>query len=135
MKLLIDTHLLLFAASAPERLPSEAVRMISDPAHDLWFSAASIWEIACSPASARADIDPGIFRAALLANGYAELAVTGQHCSGLTALPHFGLPHFAGILLAQALTDGMLLLTSDSDLAGCAGPIRHLPLPDETGRR
>lgn len=133
MKLLIDTHLLLLVASAPERLPMDASRMIADPAHELWFSAASIWEIAlrCGRGVGPLDLDPGVFRTALLANGYSELAVAGHHCSAITALPH--LPCFAQIILSQALADGMILLTSDPDLVDCAGPIRHLPLDHQTG--
>ena len=79
MKLLLDTHLLLWAAGQPERLSAKAKKRLSDPANELLFSAASLWEIAIENTLGREDfhVDPRILRRGLLDNGYLELPVTG----------------------------------------------------------
>lgn len=126
MNLLIDTHLLLWAAFRPGRLPPEAAAMIAETRNRLWFSAASIWEVAIKRALDRPDfrIDPGVLRAGLLANDYAELPIAGRHCLGLAGLPMLHGDPFDRILIAQALAEGMLLLTADRQIAAYPGPIR-----------
>ena len=126
MNLLLDTHLLLWAAFRPDRLSQDAAGMIADPANSLWFSAASIWEVAIKRALDRPDfrVVPGVLRAGLLANDYAELPIAGRHCLGLGGLPAIHADPFDRILVAQALAEGMLLLTSDARVARYPGPIR-----------
>jgi PIN domain nuclease of toxin-antitoxin system len=126
MNLLLDTHLLLWAAFRPERLSREATAMIADQANNLWFSAASIWEVAIKRALNRPDfrIDPGVLRAGLLANSYTELPIAGRHCLGLSGLPALHSDPFDRILIAQALAEGMLLLTADARVKAYPGPIR-----------
>ena len=125
MNLLLDTHLLLWAAFRPDRLSSGAATMIADPANRLWFSAASIWEVAIKRALDRPDfrVDPGVLRAGLLANGYAELPIAGRHCLGLSGMPSLHADPFDRILIAQALAEGMMLLTADSRIKAYPGPI------------
>lgn len=125
MKLLVDTHLLLIAGFQPDRLGSELTRQLLNPAHELWFSAASIWELASRGRWNRADfdLDPAAFRDTLLANSYRELPVDGRHASALPTLPDAAF--FARILLSQAVADSMILLTNDPALAGMPGPIRY----------
>jgi len=126
LNLLIDTHLLLWAALAPEKMSAEARRDMENPAHELWFSAASIWEIAIKRGLGRADftVDPGPLRAGLLSNGYAELSLDGRHCLGLGTLPRLHGDPFDRILIAQAAAEGMVLLTSDKALGPYGGPVR-----------
>ena len=126
MNLLLDTHLLLWAAFRSSRLPPEAATMIADPGNRLWFSAASIWEVAIKRSLDRPDfrVDPGVLRAGLLANDYAELPIAGRHCLGLSGLPALHADPFDRILIAQALAEGMMLLTSDARVAAYPGPIR-----------
>lgn len=128
MNLLLDTHLLLWAAFRPDRLSPEAAAMIADPANDLWFSAASIWEVAIKRGLDRPDfqVDPGVLRTGLLANDYAELPVSGRHCLGLSGLPRLHADPFDRLLIAQALAEGMLLLTADARVAAYPGPIRSV---------
>ena len=126
MNLLLDTHLLLWAAFRPDRLSRDAATMILDPANSLWFSAASIWEVAIKRALDRPDfrVDPGVLRSGLLANDYAELPVSGRHCLGLSGLPAIHGDPFDRILIAQALAEGMMLLTADARVKAYPGPIR-----------
>ena len=78
MKLLLDTHLLLWAAGQPARLPARARALLKDPANQLIFSAASLWEIAIKCRLGRDDfrVDPRLLRRGLLDNGYGELPIT-----------------------------------------------------------
>jgi PIN domain nuclease of toxin-antitoxin system len=126
MNLLLDTHLLLWAEFRPERLSREATAMIADQANNLWFSAASIWEVAIKRALNRPDfrIDPGVLRTGLLANSYTELPIEGRHCLGLSGLTALHSDPFDRILIAQALAEGMMLLTTDARVKAYPGPIR-----------
>ncbi len=89
MKLLLDTHLLLWAAGEPAKLPPEALAEITDPENELIFSAASLWEVAVKRGLGRADfvVDPRLLRRGLMDNGYHELAVTGEHAVAVDGLP------------------------------------------------
>ena len=79
MKLLLDTHVLLWAAGEPERLSPATRTLIEAVEHELVFSAASVWEIAIKRSLGRADcvVDPRLLRRGLLDNGYTELPITG----------------------------------------------------------
>jgi PIN domain nuclease of toxin-antitoxin system len=126
MKLLLDTHLLLWAAGDPARLPPAARILIEDPTHQLLFSAASLWEIAIKNTLGRSDFraDPALLRRGLLDNGYVELAVTGRHAVAVAGLPPLHRDPFDRMLIAQANADGMLLLTVDRSVARYSGPIQ-----------
>jgi PIN domain nuclease of toxin-antitoxin system len=128
VKLLLDTHLLLWAAGEPKKLSTSARRLIGDKRHTLCFSAASLWEIAIKRSLGRDDfhVDPGVLRRGLLENGYIEVPVDGEHAVAVTVLPQLHKDPFDRILLAQALVGGMLLLTSDAQVAQYPGPIRKI---------
>ncbi|WP_163544162.1 type II toxin-antitoxin system VapC family toxin [Occultella kanbiaonis] len=115
MILLLDTHLLLWAAYQPERLGSSAIALISDEGNALNFSAASIWEVSIKSGLGRADftVDSRVLRRALLENGYAELPVTGMHAAAVADLPPIHRDPFDRLLIAQARVEGITLLTSD----------------------
>jgi len=115
MKLLLDTHVLLWAAGRVARLSVEARALIEDPANHLVFSAISILEIAIKFSLGRADFrtEPAIFRNGLLSNGYEELPMTGSHAIAVASLPPIHKDPFDRILVAQAKFEGMTLLTSD----------------------
>ena len=87
VRLLLDTHLLLWAAAEPERLPVAAAALIEDEGNALVFSAASLWEVAIKAGLGRADFtaDAGVLRRGLVDNGYEELAVTGAHAAAVAA--------------------------------------------------
>ena len=128
MKLLLDTQLLLWAAGQPERLSASARKQLRNPRNELLFSAASIWEIAIKNTLGRSDfrVEPRLLRRGLLDNGYVELPVTSQHAVGIDALPLLHKDPFDRLLLAQALTEGITLLTSDVQLALYHGPVRKV---------
>ena len=113
MKLLIDTHLLLWAAK--DMLPQGAVPYFIDKRNELLFSSASIWEIIIKKGLNRPDfrIDPAALYRGLLDNGYIELAVTSQHVLFVADLPPIHKDPFDRILIAQAKAEKVALLSSD----------------------
>jgi PIN domain nuclease of toxin-antitoxin system len=128
MKVLLDTHLLLWAAGEPELLPEPARAAIEDLETELWFSAASLWEVAIKRGLGRPDfrVDPRLLRQGLLDNGYHELPVTGAHALALDLLPPLHKDPFDRILIAQAMVEGLTLMTSDALITAYPGPIRAL---------
>ena len=128
MKLLLDTHVLLWTAGQPERLSTAARRLVSDVRNELLFSAASLWEIAIKGTLGRDDfaVDARVLRRGLLDNGYSELPVTGPHALGTAALPLLHKDPFDRLLLAQAHVEGLTLVTSDKVVAQYPGTVRRL---------
>lgn len=128
MSLLLDTPLLLWAAGQPERLSEQAQRMIAEPQNQLWFSAASLWEITIKHGLGRHDFraDPHVLRRGLLQNGDTELPITSQHVIATAHLPPIHKDPFDRVLVAQAESEGALLLTSDEVLARYPGPVRKV---------
>lgn len=125
MKLLLDTHLLLWAAGEPDRLSVRARALMEDQDNALVFSAASLWEITIKAGLGRTDfqIDPHLLRRGLIENGYEELPVTGQHALAVVQLPDVHRAPFDRILVAQATVEGLLLLTHDPLVQAYPGPI------------
>ena len=128
MKILLDTHLLLWIADAPERLSPEAREIIEDPENEPLFSAASLWEIAIKSGLGREDfeVDPRLLRRGLLDNGYGELPILSEHAVAIDALPPLHRDPFDRLLVAQATVEGISLLTADKRVADYPGPIRLL---------
>lgn len=128
MKFLLDTHLLLWAAGEPRKLSAGARKLLNDPANELLFSAASLWEIAIKKTLGREDfrVEPRLLRRGLLDNGYVELAITSQHAVSIDSIPPLHKDPFDRLLLAQALSEGVTLLTSDAKLARYPGPVRRV---------
>jgi PIN domain nuclease of toxin-antitoxin system len=126
MKLLLDTHLLLWAAGHPDRLSPPALKLIESPANELLFSAASIWEVAIKRGLGRSDFqaDPRLLRRGLLDNGYSELPVLSNHVVAIDSLPPIHKDPFDRLLVAQATVEGITLLTADSVVAQYPGPVR-----------
>jgi PIN domain nuclease of toxin-antitoxin system len=126
MRLLLDTHILLWGAVEPERLSDLASSLMESPDNEIVFSALSIWEITIKTGRGRADfcIDAGVLRRNLFDNGYVELAVTGAHAAALAGLPPIHRDPFDRMLVAQAAVEGVTLLTSDKTIAKYPGPIR-----------
>ncbi|HEX8817644.1 MAG TPA: type II toxin-antitoxin system VapC family toxin [Terriglobales bacterium] len=128
MKLLLDTHLLLWAAGQPERLPMKARGLLNDSDNDLLFSVASLWEVAIKHSLKRADfqLDAKLLRRGLIDNGYIELPIRSGHVVATESLPSVHKDPFDRILVAQATVEGITLLTTDSAVAQYPGPIQKL---------
>ena len=125
MRLLLDTHLLLWASVDQERLSAKAAARIEDEAVQPVFSAASIWEVAIKAALGKPDFtfDANVLRRGLLEFGYEELAVTGSHAAHVAVLPKLHRDPFDRLLVAQAFVEGIVLLTVDRTLARYPGSI------------
>lgn len=126
MRLLLDTHVLLWAAYRPERLSAEATELLSDPTNELLFSAASIWEVAIKAGLGRTDFtaDPHVLRRELVDNGYRELAISALHASGVSGLPDIHRDPFDRLIVAQARAEGITLLTADAKVLAYGAPVR-----------
>lgn len=139
MRVLLDTHVLLWAAGVPERLTRETRDLIENPETELVFSAASLWEVAIKSGLGRDDfrVDPRLLRRGLLENDYTELPVASLHAVALDSLPRMHKDPFDHMLIAQAQVEGITLLTADPTVARYPGPIRlvsqvaasHRPTP------
>jgi PIN domain nuclease of toxin-antitoxin system len=128
MKLLLDTHILLWAAGEPDRLPVEARSLIADDENELLFSAASLWEVAIKSGLGREDFvaDARLLRRGLLDNGYGELPVASAHAVAVGDLPPIHRDPFDRLLVAQAMVEGVTLLTADEMMGRYPGPIRKV---------
>lgn len=128
MKILLDTHVLLWVLGAPTRLTPEVLDAIEDPRNEVLFSAASIWEIAIKAAQGRPDFtnDPALIAGEARTVGFDELAVHARHTFALKSMPLHHRDPFDRLLLAQALTEPAWLYTADKQLARYGGPVRHI---------
>ena len=128
MKLLLDTHLLLWAAGEPRRLPKQARILIDNPDNELLFSGASLWEVVIKRGLGREDfaVDARLLRRGLLDNGYSELPIISHHVVAIDGLPPIHKDPFDRILVAQATVEGITLLTIDSLVAQYPGPIKTM---------
>jgi len=128
MKFLLDTHLLLWAADASEKLSPEARALLSDVENEIFFSAASLWEIAIKRGLGRSDfqVDTRLLRRGLLDNGYSELPVGSEHAVAIDSLPSIHKDPFDRLLIAQAMIEGITLLTSDSIVAQYPASVRKV---------
>jgi PIN domain nuclease of toxin-antitoxin system len=126
MRLLVDTHLLLWAAARSRRLPKLARRLLEDSAHEVYFSAASLWEIVIKTTLRRAEfkVDVALLRSALAEMGFAELPVSGAHAERLASLPPIHKDPFDRMLVAQSLAEPLVLLTNDTLLARYGDTVR-----------
>ncbi|MCY3884194.1 MAG: type II toxin-antitoxin system VapC family toxin [Gammaproteobacteria bacterium] len=126
MKLLLDTHLLLWAAGVPERLSPDAMRLLCDSSSKLHFSAASIWEVVIKSTIGRTDfrVVPSQLRDGLVQNDYTEIPIHSDHALSLIKLPNIHRDPFDRILVAQAMVEKAILVTTDSEVAKYPGPIR-----------
>jgi len=117
MKLLVDTHLLLWAAA--DMLPKKAKLYFTDKNNMLFFSSASIWEIVIKKTLNRSDfnVDPVVLYKGLLDNGYMELTISSQHVLAISDLPLLHKDPFDRILIGQARAEGIMLLSSDKTLS------------------
>ena len=127
MRILLDTHLVLWSVAHSRRLPREARALILDEVNEVFYSAASVWEVAIKSALRRRDFraDPSVLVRALAQSGFSELPVTAAHAARVAGLPAIHRDPFDRLLVAQSLAEPMTLLTNDAALARY-GPLVQL---------
>ena len=117
MRLLLDTHALLWYLTAPEKLPAAAHRAIQSAENDVYGSLASAWEISIKVALGKLDFDAQGLAHALTAVGVEPLGISLQHTARVAELPrHHGDP-FDRMLVAQAMCESMILVSRDRELS------------------
>ena len=114
MRILLDTHLLLWALAEPEKL-SATTRNRLDAA-EVFVSAASVWEVSIKVALGKLEADPSELLAAIEPAGFKLLPITGWHAAAVAALPLLHRDPFDRMLVAQARTEPLILLTNDTVL-------------------
>jgi len=115
---LLDTHILLWILIDPDKVPGPMRRLVEDTGNRVWFSAASIWEIAIKHSLAKADfaVEPAVIWKAARETGLEELAVTAEHTVAVDSLPWLHKDPFDRLLVAQARVAGMKLLSVDPEV-------------------
>lgn len=115
MRILLDTHVLLWALGDPRRLRRQTVALIERA--DVYVSAASIWEVGIKAGLGKLKADPSSVLASIEPAGFSLLAIAADHAAAVYRLaPHHRDP-FDRLLIAQAQLEGMTLLTKDEALA------------------
>jgi len=119
MRLLLDTHVLIWMAFSPDRLSTKARRAIQSHDNEIYFSVISLWEIGVKRALGRKDFlfDPYVLRRELISRGFIELSVTGEHALAVNQLPSLHGDPFDRLLLCQAIVDGLTIITKDKLIA------------------
>lgn len=118
MRLLLDTHVLLWSVAQSDRLPDAARALLEDTDNALYCSTVSLWEITIKAALRRADFEVDVrkLRQALVRMGIDELPVEGRHAEALMQLPPVHKDPFDRMLIAQSMAEPLLLLTNDAML-------------------
>lgn len=126
MRFLIDTHLVLWIPAGDSRVSRRTLALLEDDENDFLFSTASLWEIGIKRSLGKPEFqtDPRGIRSRLLNAGYEELPVLGNHAVSVDALPFLHKDPFDRLLIAQAMVEGIVLLTADSKIGRYPGPIR-----------
>jgi PIN domain nuclease of toxin-antitoxin system len=114
MRVLLDTHLLLWALGSPLKLSADTRKLVDTS--EVYVSAASIWEISIKAALGKLKADAAEVLAAIQPAGLGLLPITGEHAARVARLPSHHKDPFDRILIAQALTEPMILLTNDKTL-------------------
>lgn len=112
MRILADSHVLLWWLDDPKRVDVAARAAIADPANEVFFSAASIWEIGLKAGKGKLHIEGDVV-AALQSDGFEPLPITMEHAARSLTLPNTHGDPFDRMLIAQALAEGLVLATRD----------------------
>jgi PIN domain nuclease of toxin-antitoxin system len=121
MRLLLDTHILLWWVMGDRRLPKSIATLIASPESDVAVSAASIWEIVIKRALGRIEIDPEELLSSMTADGFSELPLRYTHALKLDSLPRRRDDPFDRLLIAQSIAEGRRLVTTDDRILGYVG--------------
>ena len=122
MRLLLDSHVVLWSLRSPERLPTEVVAVITDPGNSVDVSVASLWELAIKQSIGKLTVD-GDLREHLSLQSFSELPVLGEHAIAVRELPIHHRDPFDRLLIAQARCEGLTIVTNDRVFAAYDVPI------------
>ena len=122
MRLLLDSHVVVWWSLYPGRLRATTRDALISPDNDVFLSAASVWELNLKIAKQKLAL-PSDYAARLLANGLEELPVTIGHTARVAGLPPLHGDPFDRLLIAQALAEGLMLVTSDSEIVRYDVPV------------
>ena len=122
MRLLLDTHVLLWALGDVARLPRSAKKLIEES--DVYVSAASIWEISIKASLGKLAADPVRVLAAIEPAGFSLLSISCEHAAGVHGLPEHHRDPFDRMLIAQAQLEAMELLSRDRNLLSYGSFVR-----------
>lgn len=122
MKLLLDTHVLLWALTDSPRIKAIRKRLLAAD-NEVYFSVASLWEIAIKVSLGKLQADATEIRDAALEGGFVELPILGQHALHVGGLPWHHRDPFDRLLVAQAAAEPMRLLTADEQLVAYGGQV------------
>ena len=112
MRLLLDSHALLWALTAPGKLSADAAREIRAAANHVWFSPASVWELEIKRAQGKLELPEG-WLDAVERTGFVELPIRSGHATLAGRLPWHHRDPFDRMLVAQALVENVRLVTRD----------------------
>ncbi|MCW5548866.1 MAG: type II toxin-antitoxin system VapC family toxin [Opitutaceae bacterium] len=115
MRLLLDSHVVVWWSVFPGRLNAAAREAIRSPDNEVFLSAATVWELGLKITRGKLRLPPD-YAARLLAHGCEELPVTIAHTTLSVSLPALHGDPFDRLLIAQALADGLMLVTSDREI-------------------
>lgn len=129
VRLLLDTHILIWWVTADRRLKRPIRDLIARQTADVAVSAASIWELAIKKALGRIDIELGDLIEAMRADSFVELPVTFAHTAAVESLPRHHDDPFDRLLVAQAITDERQLITADGKVLQYGSVPHFVSLP------
>jgi PIN domain nuclease of toxin-antitoxin system len=115
MRLLLDTHIYIWAVADDPKLKASA-RMLIQDADEVYISSASIWEAAIKTGLGKLDADVTLLVDGIEASGYRELPVRALHAAMVQHLPNIHRDPFDRILIAQALREPLHFMTADKNL-------------------
>jgi PIN domain nuclease of toxin-antitoxin system len=125
VKLLLDTHILLWVAGAPEKLSDAARHLLADRNNQPLFSTVSLWEITIKNSLKRSDfqVDPRLLWRGLVDNGFLELEISADHVLAVSDLPPLHKDPFDRLLIAQSIVEGISLVSADPVIARYPAPV------------
>lgn len=128
MRIILDTNVLIRALIEPNKLSPSARAILEDAEHEVFFSVASVWEIAIKSALGKADfqVSPDEIVESALASGFVELPVRTPAALKVATLPHLHRDPFDRLLVAQAMTEPAQLYTTDNDLIAYSELVVHV---------
>ena len=113
MRLLLDTHALLWWQSNNQRLGPSARALIADPGNDILVSVVSLWEILIKVRVGKLTADVNAIERALIQDRFERLAITPAHLATLATLPTHHRDPFDHLLIAQAITGNAVFVSQD----------------------